>query len=1340
MTEVRTATRRHRRWALVAAIAAALLALVALRNVLIAPWLLGRLSERLRRDHGLELEASGVSGNWITSLSIDELGVRSLDARSAWNVRASDVELEYDLGELLRTAGEGLRSVRAGGVVGRASFGVAPRADEFDSVALRRQLAWLPTQIAVERLELDLEFPEHRTASLRSGELALRDGTVEARVERIALGGPWPTTAREFSLDARGQLTGETFMFERLRVGGALELELEHGELRATTSGLRAAFHGRLASARLDLVAETAERAWMLDWKLAGANLEHHSAALVPLRELGLAGHARGAGRILIDEQGVWSEASVQVDDLCVDGIAFDSLDADVLLRPGWIEVPRIAVRQRDNLLWGAALELPLERSSWFEFLQSARGHVELCVHDLAALEASPPGWIGPHRVSLEGELGPRGLAIARGRLETHTGRIVVRTGELRWREPIEERAEIALEGDLYFVDLAELGALVDTRSWAGSARGTLEIAGTLAEPQCRLALRGERVVLSGLELGALEARARVDGARVEILSLSALGALGHLHLQGAMDWRTRVVESSALRVSVPALEVLLPERFARGVVALDARLSGALDELEGEVEIAALDVATSAGHELDRIDASARMSPRRVDVRSLSLGAFGVDLRAKGALVHEHLGGPMLAEIEEALLVRDGVGLVLARPCAVEVERGSVSAPAIAMTGLSGELLAAFAWREGEFELDARFDDIEPIPLLAPFLGRDVSVGDVDGRAHVREESGRFEIAADLQATRIVPGAGWPALALDVSTRASGARAVVERCTLRAGETLALSLMGELPFDERAPWRFAEGALQASVDLRIGDASVLPWRELGLPGPVAGELAASGRLAGVAPDLRGYVEVEGKGLSIAPLSDSGVVQALGVGDGTVRARIEIDGALSIEDFSLAAKPGVRVEARGTLFSRSALDGWWRARRAPWTESGADIAASWAIENLAVLAELTPMLRRTAGTTRGEVRVEGALASPRLTGRAELRDGEVRLDARFPALQRLSGEFRLEGERVQVERLVGELGAGPFEIAGSVRVSPRVEVDLAIKGRELLVVQRPDLRVRADAELALTGPLEALLLRGDLAPQDSRWSRNFDWFRPRSRGGVARDASPPLFSIDSGALSTLRFDVHLRGGEPFRIDSNIARGSLRPDLALTGTGRAPVLTGALFLDPTVVPLPAANLELRAGTLAIDRRDPLDPVLDFALSARVRGYDLAIRASGRYSAPELELSSVPPLPGEDILMLLLTGRAPGGSLSGDEGVDAAETVIVYLGKDLLSRLFEGEGSMMERVEFQTGADVTQNGGSTAQVRIRVSGRAEGTGRAIYLRGERDIYDRINFGARFVMRLR
>jgi hypothetical protein len=37
-----------------------------------------------------------------------------------------------------------------------------------------------------------------------------------------------------------------------------------------------------------------------------------------------------------------------------------------------------------------------------------------------------------------------------------------------------------------------------------------------------------------------------------------------------------------------------------------------------------------------------------------------------------------------------------------------------------------------------------------------------------------------------------------------------------------------------------------------------------------------------------------------------------------------------------------------------------------------------------------------------------------------------------------------------------------------------------------------------------------------------------------------------------------------------------------------------------------------------------------------------------------------------------------------------------------------------------------------------VRFRLSGDARGAGRAIYLSGERDVYDRINMGIRFVLR--
>jgi translocation and assembly module TamB len=373
--------------------------------------------------------------------------------------------------------------------------------------------------------------------------------------------------------------------------------------------------------------------------------------------------------------------------------------------------------------------------------------------------------------------------------------------------------------------------------------------------------------------------------------------------------------------------------------------------------------------------------------------------------------------------------------------------------------------------------------------------------------------------------------------------------------------------------------------------------------------------------------------------------------------------------------------------------------------------------------------------------LSGTWGAPTGEGEFEVEDVELRFEAGLPPFESVDGLARFEGTRLRFERWKGELAGGPFEFGGSIDFAGRQAVfDVGLVGSELLLVRRRDLRVRADADLRLRGPRHELALEGTLRTRDSRWTRDVDWFR-RGSGAAPRPARGPLFSIESGPFATLRFDVAIDSLEPLTIDTNLARGGLRGDLHLGGTGREPELSGVLYVDPTRVFLPASTLELRGGTLSLDRQAPLDPRLDLQLGARARGYDVTVTIGGRYSEPEVEFASAPPLPAEDILVLLLTGRPPGETLTGETGVEAAETVIVYLGRDLVSRWFEGDDvSLLERVEWQTGADVTQAGGQTAQVSIRLVGEPEGEGRAIYLRGEKDVYDRINYGLRFVLRLR
>lgn len=80
------------------------------------------------------------------------------------------------------------------------------------------------------------------------------------------------------------------------------------------------------------------------------------------------------------------------------------------------------------------------------------------------------------------------------------------------------------------------------------------------------------------------------------------------------------------------------------------------------------------------------------------------------------------------------------------------------------------------------------------------------------------------------------------------------------------------------------------------------------------------------------------------------------------------------------------------------------------------------------------------------------------------------------------------------------------------------------------------------------------------------------------------------------------------------------------------------------------------------------------------------------------------------------------------------------VASYVWRDLAYEWFGDAGeSFADRLEMATGGDVSQSGADTIEVRFRLTGPARGPGRAVYMRGERDVYDRVNMGLRFVLRM-
>ena len=84
--------------------------------------------------------------------------------------------------------------------------------------------------------------------------------------------------------------------------------------------------------------------------------------------------------------------------------------------------------------------------------------------------------------------------------------------------------------------------------------------------------------------------------------------------------------------------------------------------------------------------------------------------------------------------------------------------------------------------------------------------------------------------------------------------------------------------------------------------------------------------------------------------------------------------------------------------------------------------------------------------------------------------------------------------RVTLEEFAGNVGGSPFTLAGLARFLPNPDdpaLDLRLQGTNALLYRDEGLRVRADSDLTLRGPVSALSLAGEMALTDSLYQKTF---------------------------------------------------------------------------------------------------------------------------------------------------------------------------------------------------------------------------------------------------------
>jgi translocation and assembly module TamB len=258
---------------------------------------------------------------------------------------------------------------------------------------------------------------------------------------------------------------------------------------------------------------------------------------------------------------------------------------------------------------------------------------------------------------------------------------------------------------------------------------------------------------------------------------------------------------------------------------------------------------------------------------------------------------------------------------------------------------------------------------------------------------------------------------------------------------------------------------------------------------------------------------------------------------------------------------------------------------------------------------------------------------------------------------------------------------------------------------------------------------------GTVAVHDSKLVNRLPLFDLRRSGGAAASTGIHLPGVTLPAPWRGRLDVGIATSEPFAVETNLLTGKLDAQLRLRGDLAQPSLLGTIASDDATVILPGARLRASALLLEFRADAPTLPRLTASARGRRHGFDILVNAQGRYDRPDIVFSSEPPLPSDELLVLVTTGARPSG-LRDVRGVGAV--LGTYVAQEFADWIFgsestEAKDSFLDRFTVETGTEMSRGGSESIVVEFRI-------GERVYLQGERDVYSDINMGLVYRLRFR
>ncbi len=461
-------------------------------------------------------------------------------------------------------------------------------------------------------------------------------------------------------------------------------------------------------------------------------------------------------------------------------------------------------------------------------------------------------------------------------------------------------------------------------------------------------------------------------------------------------------------------------------------------------------------------------------------------------------------------------------------------------------------------------------------------------------------------------------------------------------------------------------------VDLATVDALLLR------PPQLTGTLNASGTVSGTtaAPDVKADFRVEKGGFQQYRYDSFG---------GTVHYA----GSGLTLDTKLQQNPTTYLTARGyvplALFKGPAAAADRAAAHGAPVGDGdrIDLHVESTPIDLGLIQGFTTTLSKVTGALQAKIDVTGSAADPHPTGVITVDKAAFTVVPTGVSYSNLQGKIDLQADKIHIDHIVvldnhqsslsitGDLAVHELQLGG---------VALFVTANDFKVIDNGLGNVRVNSNLEIAGELRAPRVLGDFGVStgqvnldeilalltDSAYATQPTDYLTRPADGAPQPSRSPLDALTMDVRVTVPDDLVVKASELRTPGAPVSLGAINVTLggALRATkapGRPIMLVGTVNTVRGTYDFQGRRFEiLRDGTVrfAGEPLNELNPILDLRTRRLIQGVEARVNVRGTMKAPDVVLSSTPPLDQADILSLIVFNQ-PINSLGEGQQISLAQ---------------------------------------------------------------------------------